>query len=188
MGVEDKNMEQRMNALSESKVRLLEKLLKEQKKKKRETFQDRAGAIQIPKREKELESLPCSYMQKKFWYVEQMNKNSIVYNISGYVHFKGKLDTACLKEAFSEVIKREEAVRSCFVEKNGSLVVQLKDMDIDDVYKEINCTEHEYSEAEREEMMIVEGRISFDLGKGELIRLVCYQFNKTDWNGQIISL
>ena len=38
MGVEDKNMEQRMNALSESKVRLLEKLLKEQKKKKGRLF------------------------------------------------------------------------------------------------------------------------------------------------------
>lgn len=186
MGVDNKNIEQRMNALSESKAKLLEKLLTEQKKKKRESFQDRAGAIQIPKREKELESLPCSYMQKKFWYVEQMNKNSIVYNISGYVHFKGKLDTACLKEALSEVIKREEAVRSCFVERNGSLVVQLKDMDMDAVYKEINCTEHEYSEAEREEMMIAEGRIPFDLGKGELIRLVCYKFSETDWNGQII--
>lgn len=186
MAVEDKNIKQRMNDLSETKAKLLEKLLKEKKKKKSKNFQDRAGTVQISKRKKELETLPCSYMQKKFWYVEQMNKNSIVYNISGYVQFKGKLDTACLKEALYEVIKREEALRSCFIEKNGSLVVQLKDMDVYAVYKETNCTSHEYSESERIEMMIEEGRIPFDLGKGDLIRLVCYQFSETDWIGQII--
>ena len=49
MGADNKNIEQRMNALSESKAKLLEKLLAEQKKKKRESFQDRAGAIHIPK-------------------------------------------------------------------------------------------------------------------------------------------
>ena len=36
MGADNKNIEQRMNALSESKAKLLEKLLAEQKKKKRE--------------------------------------------------------------------------------------------------------------------------------------------------------
>ena len=185
MSVADKNLEQRINALSESKAKLLEKLLMEQKRKKMEAFQNRAEASRIEKRDKELETLPCSYMQKKFWYVEQMNKNSFVYNISGYVHFKGKLDTVCLKEAMAEVLKREEALRSCFVEEKGSLVARLKDVDIDAVYKEINCTNHEYSVAEREEMMIAEGQIPFDLGKGELIRLVCYQFGETDWNGQI---
>ncbi len=186
MAVEDKNIEQRMNALSESKAKLLEKLLKEQKKKKRKYFQDRAGTSRIPGRKKALEELPCSYMQKKFWYVEQMNPNSIAYNISGYVHFKGKLNTGCLKAALSEVIKREEALRSCFVEKNGSLVVQLKEVDVDTIYQERNCTAREYDEVEREKMMVEEGRIPFALEKGDLIRLVCYQFSETDWIGQIV--
>lgn len=185
MQANDKNIEQRISSLSDSKAKLLEKLLQEQRKKKQAARQKQVNLSQIQKREENLETLPCSYMQKKFWYVEQITKNSIAYNTSGYVKFTGRLDTICLKKAFAEVVKREEALRSSFVEEQGAVVVKLKELDLDAIYKERNCTDRNYSEEERIEMMMEEGSIPFHLEKGNLIRLTCYQFSDTDWIGQI---
>jgi amino acid adenylation domain-containing protein/non-ribosomal peptide synthase protein (TIGR01720 family) len=184
MRIKDKNLEQRINSLSGAKAELLEKLLQEQRKKKQAFLQHNSTNSRIQKRRKDTK-IPCSYMQMKFWYVEQIAKNSIPYNMSGFVRFTGRLDTSCLKTAFGEVIKRHEALRSCFVEEKGTVAVKLIDIIIDDVYSEKICTDKFYSESERIDMMIEEGSRPFDLSKGNLIRLTCYKFSDTDWIGQI---
>lgn len=160
-------------------------MLNEKKQKKISENQENYSSINV-RREEGQQNFPSSFLQKKFWYVEQMAKESSAYNTSGYVQFKGSLNSSNLKKAFNEVIKSEEVLRSSFIEKDGELVVHLKELAIDDIFEERDCTDRLYSSSERIEMMTLEGRIPFDLSQGNLIRLICYKFQDTDWIGQIV--
>lgn len=183
---ERESVKDRVSALSESKKILLENLLEEQRKKKRNSILKEKGLSKVEKRDSDITTLPCTYMQKKFWYVEQLFSESIAYNVSGYVQFHGKLQVDYLYEAFKSVINRQEVLRSRFKEEQGKLQVQLCEAFDEGMFKQHDCSTVMMSPSDRQQMMYQEGIQPFDLSEGKLIRLICYKFSETEWIGQIV--
>ena len=81
---------------AEQKRALLAKLLKENKSK----------------------VLPASFAQKRLWLLDQMEPNGAHYNLPLAIELHGDLQVKALNEAFNELVKRHETLRTTFVLQN----------------------------------------------------------------------
>ena len=63
--------------------------------------------------------LPPSFAQERLWFLEQLDPGSGTYNIPVTVELSGPLDVAALVSAFAEVVRRQESLRTTFVEIGG---------------------------------------------------------------------
>ncbi len=61
---------------------------------------------------------PVSYAQRRLWFIDKMDE-SPAYNLPAVLLLEGKLDAGALENAFGEIIRRHEILRTCFVETDG---------------------------------------------------------------------
>ena len=59
-------------------------------------------------------SVPASFAQGRLWFFDQLEPNSALYNIPMALHLDGLLDPAVLQRSLDEVVRRHEALRTCF--------------------------------------------------------------------------
>jgi len=104
-----------------------------------------------------------SSSQKRLYALQQLDPKSIAYNMPGVLEVEGKLNIERLQEAFRELIKRHEALRTSF-----GLV---EEEQVQRVHKEVEFN-IKYEKAEEQEVKcIVKEFISpFDLSKAPLLR------------------
>ncbi len=58
--------------------------------------------------------LPLSFAQQRLWFTDQYEPGNSVYNIPVLYRLAGRLNVAALEEAFSEIIRRHESLRTVF--------------------------------------------------------------------------
>jgi amino acid adenylation domain-containing protein len=63
--------------------------------------------------------LPLSFPQQRMWFVERLAPDGSTYNIPLQLRLRGRLQTAALAAAWSEVVRRHEVLRTRFVERDG---------------------------------------------------------------------
>ncbi|NSA01810.1 acyl transferase domain-containing protein/acyl carrier protein [Clostridium beijerinckii] len=106
--------------------------------------------------------------QEKRMYLQQMSdKDSSLLNVTGVLEVKGKLNVENVDNAFKEIIKRHEALRSSFGIKDGQVVQKV--LAADKVNFKVNKVE-----CNKEENLnnIIKNLIKpFDLEKGKLINV-----------------
>ncbi|MCX6149601.1 MAG: amino acid adenylation domain-containing protein [Ignavibacteriales bacterium] len=110
---------------------------------------------------------PVSYAQSRLWFIDKMDK-SPAYNLPAALTFEGDLNVQALENAFKEIIKRHEILRTVFVETDGvpyqkifnAIEFNLSRNDLSDV-----------SEKEEKISLLIEEESNrcFDLSKGPLI-------------------
>ncbi len=66
------------------------------------------------------EPLPLSFAQQRLWFLEQLQPNKAAYNITEAVRVLGSLNITALEASLNEIIKRHEALRTFFIEVEGS--------------------------------------------------------------------
>jgi surfactin family lipopeptide synthetase A len=117
-------------------------------------------------------AFPASFSQERLWMVHQLNAESPAYNIPAVFQMTGHLDLPALQEAFQEVVRRHEILRTTFAYTDGvlqqivsaslKLPIALQDL-------------RELPEAQREQQAarIVDSEIRrpFNLTQGPLLRL-----------------
>src|SRR5688572_18936597 len=65
------------------------------------------------------DAAPLSCAQQRLWFSEQFQPGNTSYNIPMALRLEGKLDVAALDRAFNDVVRRHEALRTVFVEREG---------------------------------------------------------------------
>lgn len=60
--------------------------------------------------------LPLSFAQQRLWFLEQLEPGNASYNLFRAVQLQGVLNPAALEQSFNELIRRHEALRTCFKE------------------------------------------------------------------------
>jgi len=161
--------------ISASKEVLTPAILAEIKERKIEIIEFYTSLIEnknIPKSpEKELYSLTPS--QKRLYFLNAFDKDSLAYNMPRIVKLIGQLDTDKLKQSFYQLIERHEVLRTRFVLDNNFPFLQvLPNSEFDWEF---------YSQGESNSTQIVEEfKRPFDLEQSPLFRvgLVCISENE----------
>ena len=65
---------------------------------------------------------PLSFAQQRLWFLDRLEGAAVTYHLSGAVRVSGPLDVPRLERAFSETVRRHEALRTRFVEQDGKPV------------------------------------------------------------------
>lgn len=115
--------------------------------------------------------VPLSFAQQRLWFLDQLESGSPAYTIAVRRRLHGPLATDTLARAFTELVRRHEALRTTFVTKDGQPIQQIHDpypvtlpiIDLTGAAEDPSTLEaHLRAEAER----------PFDLARGPLFRSV----------------
>ena len=109
-------LDQRIADLPPEKRALLSLRLKNKNKKT-----PLAGERGIPSRADKLR-WPLSFAQQRLWFLDQLEPESPLYNISGLLSLSGPLDVRALHDSMQMIVRRHEALRANFVDVAGKPV------------------------------------------------------------------
>jgi amino acid adenylation domain-containing protein/non-ribosomal peptide synthase protein (TIGR01720 family) len=65
---------------------------------------------------------PLSFAQERLWFLERMQPGGALYNVSTAWRLRGALDPEVLRRALGEVVRRHQALRTVFAERDGAAV------------------------------------------------------------------
>ena len=68
---------------------------------------------------------PATASQQRFWYLHQLNPDSVASNIAVHWELHGDCPAKTIERAFKAIIARHEILRTAFVERDGQLFQQV---------------------------------------------------------------
>lgn len=115
--------------------------------------------------------LPLSFAQQGLWFMDQLEPESIAYNISMALRLRGPLNTLALELALSEIVRRHEVLRTTFQSQDGhprqvvgaAKLMILPIIDLGGI--------GEAAEPHARRMVSKEAERPFNLSKGPLLRV-----------------
>ncbi|MEW5925955.1 MAG: amino acid adenylation domain-containing protein [Gemmatimonadota bacterium] len=115
--------------------------------------------------------LPLSFAQERLWFLHRMDPASSVYNLPAALRLGGALDVEALGRALGEIVRRHEALRTVFVEAEGSPVQAVAPFGGFALPVEDLSRLEEGARAAAARRSVAEGAARpFDLGEGPLFR------------------
>jgi len=124
-------------------------------------------------------SVPLSFSQQRLWFLDQLEPNSSVYNVSRAWRLTGRLNVDALRRAIEAIINRHEVLRSTFTVVNGEpfqVVVPASSVPLSFVDLQALSS----PEREAEELALREGKLPFDLARGPLFRVKLLRLAEED--------
>lgn len=116
-------------------------------------------------------SLPPSFSQEAFWFIQNLDPGSTTLNQISVVRLSGPMEAAVLSSALTELVQRHEVLRSRFVSADGSLRVQPVSTETIPVIEEtLSHAAAEELEAALGKRIDAEATTAFDLARGPLVR------------------
>jgi pyochelin synthetase len=116
--------------------------------------------------------IPLSFMQRRLWFLDQINPGSSAYNIAGALSLTN-LNIEALNKALNELIRRHEILRTHFAVKNGEPVQVINPPQLMEI-SSIDLGRFSRAEQEAEALRIAseESQRPFDLAQGPLWRVM----------------
>ncbi|TQF08574.1 condensation protein, partial [Myxococcus llanfairpwllgwyngyllgogerychwyrndrobwllllantysiliogogogochensis] len=105
-----------------------------------------------------------SFAQQRLWFLAQLDPDGSAYNAPFAARLKGRLDVGALEEAFLEVVRRHESLRTTFGEVDGRPVQRIHEA------VEFSLRVEEVKEGDVKARVEEEARGPFDLERGPLLR------------------
>ncbi|MFI8768860.1 amino acid adenylation domain-containing protein [Streptomyces sp. NPDC053792] len=124
----------------------------------------------VPRLPRGPEGLPLSSAQQRMWFVEQLRPGGLAYRIAGELHLDGAVDTAALRSAMTEVVRRHEALRTVYVAVAGEPRQVVVDGATDEILPlaDLSGLAPDAREAAREEHTRAFNQRPFDLTRSPL--------------------
>jgi surfactin family lipopeptide synthetase A len=146
---------------SEQKLALLASLL------------EKEGVQQAPrpKRISRDGELPLSSAQMRLWLFDQLEPSSAAYNVAIRHDFRGHLDLAAFERSLSEIVRRHDVLRTCYLRVDGGPVQKIVGPELFRI-PVIDLQDLPEVDREREVAILAsaDARQPFDLGKAPLVR------------------
>ncbi|HEY2232359.1 MAG TPA: condensation domain-containing protein, partial [Candidatus Angelobacter sp.] len=134
---------------------------------------ERGAQSQLPAimRVEHRERARLSFAQQRLWFLAQMAGGSEAYHIALRVQLRGRLDKAALKQALNRLVERHEALRTTFAMIDGEPQQRISALEESDFHLlEHDLRRSQDAKGEQEGLIAEEGRTSFDLEAGPVIR------------------
>jgi amino acid adenylation domain-containing protein len=122
--------------------------------------------------------LPLSFAQQRLWFLDQLEPGTSAYTIVVRRRYRGPLDLTALADAFTELVRRHESLRTTFPSADGEPVQRIADPG--PVTFRIVELEHEPAaarDARVEQVVREEAERPFDLARGPLFRPTLLRLN-----------
>ncbi|HEV7398618.1 MAG TPA: amino acid adenylation domain-containing protein [Pyrinomonadaceae bacterium] len=117
------------------------------------------------------EELPLSFAQQRLWFLDQLEPGSTVYNSPAAVRFTGALNSTALEQAFNEVVRRHEILRTSFSTRDGNqLQIIASSLQVPLPIIDLSGLPAARVEDEIQRLSLLEARRAFDLRHGPLLR------------------
>lgn len=125
-------------------------------------------------------SLPLSFQQEHLWVTSQISPESPSHNIVQAVRLQGQLDLASLERSLNEILRRHEALRTCFVLVEGKPFQVIGSHEC--VLPLIDCQDLTKDEQKSaiEQIADRSSRQPFDIYRVPLLRFKILRFSQTD--------
>jgi amino acid adenylation domain-containing protein len=125
--------------------------------------------------------LPLSFAQQRLWLLDRLDPGNISYNSSATVRLVGSLHVEALEQAFNEIVRRHEVLRTTFYEIDGqpfqaiapSLTMTLPLIDLQGVPEAVKS-------AEVQKLTTEWCQQHFDLAQGSLLRLMLLKLGQQE--------
>ncbi|HEX4495372.1 MAG TPA: condensation domain-containing protein, partial [Thermoanaerobaculia bacterium] len=171
MSVPEKDFSQRIASLTPEQRRLLELRLKRQQE------DDVARPRPLP-RLAGATSFPLSFAQQRLWFLAQLEPESTAYNLFETVRLAGRLDAGVLDRAFSEIVRRQESLRTRF-EESGGQGSQVVEPPRPFAVERVDLGALPAAERKPEALRLVTRavRVPFDLRAGGLLRATLFRLD-----------
>ena len=125
------------------------------------------------------EGLPPSLAQQRFWFLDQLAPGDPSSNLVFAYRLSGALDGPALRDAFTEVVARHEALRTRVVTTAGGPRQVIGPASAVAVAaRDVSAAADPVGEARR--LAEAEFRIPFDLGTGPLVRVRLFRLGEND--------
>src|ERR687886_2441513 len=85
------------------------------------SFTDAQTRLTSPE-EEEVFIFPASFAQARLWFIDQLVPGNTFYNVPTALRLTGSLNLIALEQAFNEIVRRHEALRTRFGIVEGQLV------------------------------------------------------------------
>ncbi len=126
-------------------------------------------------------ALPLSFAQERLWFLDRLDPGSTTYNMPWPLRLGGTLDTRALERALGEIVRRHEALRTVFADRDGTpvqviapfagFVLPVEDLSaLDEAEREAAVTRRAGEEAQR----------AFDLCAGPLFHAGLLRLGEED--------
>ncbi|HVR98866.1 MAG TPA: amino acid adenylation domain-containing protein, partial [Thermoanaerobaculia bacterium] len=128
--------------------------------------------------------LPLSFAQERLFFLDRLERGSPAYHMPAAVRLFGPLDRPALAAAFSEVVRRHEALRTTF-RMDGPEPVQIVEPaeDVPLPVVDLQGLPEPHQEAER--LGVEEARRPFDLARGPLLRVLLIALAPEEHRAQV---
>jgi len=68
---------------------------------------------------------PLSFAQQRLWFLDQLEGENVIYNLSAALCLEGPLHRTALEQSLHEIVQRHQSLRTCFPMNNGTPLAQL---------------------------------------------------------------
>ena len=147
---------------------------------------DAQARLNIP--EEEVFVFPASFAQQRLWFIDQLVPGNAFYNVPTALRLTGSLNLTALEQAFNEIVRRHEALRTRFGMVEGQLVqaipaqscanaptltINLPVIDL----RELPADEREL---QAKQLVTQESQRPFNIATGPLLRLMLLKLDETE--------
>ncbi|MBD1832152.1 amino acid adenylation domain-containing protein [Cyanobacteria bacterium FACHB-472] len=129
-------------------------------------------------------NLSLSFAQQRLWFLDQLVPNNAFYNVPAAVRLVGSLNLTALEEAFNEIVRRHEALRTTFVTVEGQPVQAIAStltvpLPVIDLRSQSLCEGELETEAQR--ITTQEAQRPFDLSKDPFLRVTLLRLDESEY-------
>ncbi len=133
-----------------------------------------------PEAQADRTDFPCSVAQERFWLLDRLDPGNASYNVAVRWRLEGRVSTELLSQAWAQIIKRHEILRTTFHEVDGAPIQRVAPtahFRLNEV--DLSALSAEERQAEGDRIGVMEARAPFDLATGPLIRATLLRFSPT---------
>ncbi|MBI2998772.1 MAG: non-ribosomal peptide synthetase, partial [Deltaproteobacteria bacterium] len=114
---------------------------------------------------------PPSFAQQRLWFLDQLEPNSPLYNITRAVRLKGVLDVEALQRALDGIVARHEILRTTFISVEGSPVQTIAEgRTVELAMIDLSTCPEAQRELELQHLLVAEVRRPFNLSQDLILR------------------
>jgi acyl carrier protein len=145
----------------------------------RHTTQDlQAYPIHVANRDQEL---PLSFAQQRLWFLDKLEPDSSLYNVTRAIKLKGPLDVEALQKSLNTIVSRHEALRTTFISVKDKVVQAIGEPpSVDLPVNDLRNFSAPDREAEAKRFCEEEAQRPFDLSSDLMLRATLFQIDNKE--------